>query len=314
MNKSIFLAIFAGTLLMGSCSSDEKVDAPRNPAEITFRASTNKLARAEVNTGNLESIYVWGYNKDKTQGSTYQGALVFNGTNVTKSGADWTYSPLVYWINNSDYTFSALNTGTLSFPAPLTGHGSTSFENTDGTTDLVWATQVKTTPVQITAQAQPGTVDFSFRHALCRVKFRFSWVDPNHAYSIKIKDLGLEGTPKNGDFALGKTHENDNNGDPILGAWSNERGSFKAPYDFGDPNNRQSGFVGYDPNDVGVSVDSEYRYLIPGDFTGDSNKLSAYFTVTLYQTLNGTTTPSVITSTIPLRGRFPPTLCKATAT
>lgn len=99
MNKLLIMALCAGGLLMSSCSSDEKVDAPRNTAEITFRATPNKLSRADydVNNGNLDSIKVWGYNKDKDAKTGYQGALVFDGTTVTGSVGQnaWTYSPAV---------------------------------------------------------------------------------------------------------------------------------------------------------------------------------------------------------------------------
>lgn len=226
---------------------------------------------------------MWGYNTTTAFGDAndpYQGALVFDGVQVNGSiGADWTYTPLVYWIKNSNYYFSAVNddAGLLTSTPNGNTYGAFAFNQATaaGDKDPIWATSYKTaTEVGDLLTASPGKVNLTFNHALCRVQYEFSFVDDNPDYGITVQDIELSGTPAEGTFNLAA--QDRTNPAVTEGSWTATNGDYTAAYGALNPVFTNATLTGF-------------RYLVPLGLANDNTTqaLSAAFKVTLYQRSNG---------------------------
>ncbi len=182
--KKIHLIAASAAIIMASCSNDELVKAPE-AAPIGFDSYIGKVTRADDATlANVNAISVYGYIGDAGT------PKIFDGTIVSKTSGDWTYTPLQYWTAGKNYFFTALAsqvsagnshygytwaTDLTTETAGFNGNGTVSFENTQdkasGNEDLLYASATATTPAEITTA--PSRVQFAFRHALSRVKFSF---------------------------------------------------------------------------------------------------------------------------------------------
>ncbi len=212
--KKIHLIAASAAIIMASCSNDELVKAPE-AAPIGFDSYIGKVTRADDATlANVNAISVYGYIGDAGT------PKIFDGTIVSKTSGDWTYTPLQYWTAGKNYFFTALAsqvsagnshygytwaTDLTTETAGFNGNGTVSFENTQdkasGNEDLLYASATATTPAEITTA--PSRVQFAFRHALSRVKFSFKNGMGSDSYSIKIHDVKINNTAATGTLALG---------------------------------------------------------------------------------------------------------------
>ena len=265
MKKSLFLAVAAAALLASSCSNDEVISVPRQAA-IGFDTFVNKTTRAtDATNTNLTSMSVYGYIGDATPVKN------FNGTIVSRpdQSAVWTYSPLQYWTADKKYFFTALSSPVLEGnshyrytwadalqpeTAGFYGSGTISFDNTaptaaSGNEDLVYAYATKETPTEITSD--PGTVQFTFKHALSRVKFTFNNVMGSNAYVIKVYDLTINNATATADLTLGVK-------DPV---WENHANTTVLTM-------RNSYFTPQEQTAVNAqSIASGTKFIIPGQST-----------------------------------------------
>ncbi len=213
--KTIHLIAAAALLTFASCSNDEVVESPAK-APIGFDSFIGKTTRAtDATLANVNSITAYGYIGD--EGST---SRLFDSTIVSNTGGNWTYSPLKYWTAGKNYFFTALSspvtegnshynyTWSETLPTAIDGFygtGVISYSNTAatgaGNEDLIYAFATKTTPATITAD--PGRVQFAFKHALSRVKFTFNNNMGSDAYTIRIHDLTINNTAAEGTLTLG---------------------------------------------------------------------------------------------------------------
>lgn len=217
MKKSLFLAAATAALLASSCSNDEVISVPRQSA-IGFDSFVNKTTRAtDATNANLTRMTVYGYIGDADP------VINFNGTIVSRTdkSAPWTYNPVQYWTAEKNYFFTTLSSPVLEGNSHYTyswsenlptetdgffGTGTIMFDNTaptgaSGNEDLVYAYATKTTPAEITSD--PGLVEFTFKHALSRVKFTFNNVMGSNAYAIKVYDLTINNATATASLALG---------------------------------------------------------------------------------------------------------------
>lgn len=225
--RNSYLSIFcwgvflASALSLGSCSSDETIDAIQGEA-ITFgdafvenstRATDPSYGAAKA----LEQFNVWG----TVTGNTGNTVNIFNGATVTKGdeayGAAWTCSQTQYWIPDATYNFMAIAHGTVASSddnkMPLT----ISY-TADGETDLLLgeltSNGIKTVTTDGAAVPEIGVtedkvVNFTMSHLLSKVVFTFVNTDTETA--LKVKEIKLTGTSSSGTYTIATGQWSDTN-------------------------------------------------------------------------------------------------------
>ena len=261
--KKVFIAILAAAAF-AACNKAEVVEsAPA--AKIAFdNAFVDNATKAatDITLANLSDFGVYG-----TVTKDPNSALIFNNTQVTNNSGVYTYSPVQYWIEGAQYTFSAY--------APFTGakwaftpadakdayNGTLSFNNAEalGEQDLLFAAATSTTPS--TLNTTPVAVSFTFSHLLSKVVFKYTngFTDNNitlNVYDVKINNAAAAGTiPVAGGAA---------------GVWT---GTGDYARSFGDAAaDATKAFAN------GVSITTEHFYLIPVE-----RAYNITFKVDLYQ-------------------------------
>lgn len=227
--RNSYLSIFgwgvflASALSLGSCSSDETIDAIQGEAisfgnafvENSTRATDPSYGAAKA----LEQFNVWGTVTGNTTGNTVN---IFNGATVTKGdaayGAAWTCDQTQYWIPDATYNFMAIAHGTVTskdeYNMPLT----ISY-TADGSTDLLLgelsSNGIKTVKTDGSATPTTGVignekvVDFTMSHLLSKVVFTFNNNDKETA--LKVKDIKLTGTSSSGTYTIATGQWSDTN-------------------------------------------------------------------------------------------------------
>lgn len=214
-----------------ACSKDEVVDQQNTGVAIAFeQAFVENATRAEdpsTTTATITAFDVWGF-------MDVNAGVVFNQQRVTKNGNNWTYSPQQYWLPNHVYYFGALAPvenahWTLDTSnAGQTGVGTVSFENVNGTEDLLYAsTSVNTNGTKV-GQDMPK-VGLTFSHLLSKVKFSFTngFASPN--YTISVKNIKMI-VPAKAEIALVEDWWSTNK-------WTNYAGT--TTLEFGDMNSER---------------------------------------------------------------------------
>ena len=209
--KKLFVSALAIASLV-ACSKDELVNQPQ-PVAIGFTGAfvenaTRSTEDPSITTNSIDAFNVWGF-MDKPAGT------VFEAQDVTKGEAGWTYNPLQYWLPDHDYYFAALapmdskNWTLDTANANTYGAGVVSFNNVDGTEDLLYtATTVDTYGKTINSEYEK--VGLIFNHLLSKVKFSFTngFTAPN--YWIKVTNIEMT-APASGtiDLAVENWWDND---------------------------------------------------------------------------------------------------------
>lgn len=273
MKKILFMSM-AATALLASCSQDETVDMPQNSAAIQFKTFVNKSTRGaddDITTALLSSFKVWGLmSKDGATGQP------FAGTEVTKSGDNWGYTTPVYWEDGYNYSFVAIapttakGSGSITFNAPSTvgQYGSITFENGDGTTDLIYDIDGTYATTPVSTATQPEAIDFTFNHLLSRVKFAFTnGMDDGSV--INVTDVQITNANTKGEAALAESNA----------TWSLAADNSTAALSFGSVLEAESGF------NANEQKMTDHKYMIPA--TSEGQTYTVTFTVT--RTHNGVT-------------------------
>ena len=193
MKKLLVFALAA--ISMVACMKEETTLLPQGDA-ISFDSAfidnaTRAAADPSTTTASLDGFNVWGFVK------AYDGTI-FDGTEVKKVDGAWGYQGTQYWVPNQPFYFAALapmssaNTNwdvTLATGnAAKLGLGTVSFENVNGTEDLLYAKEMK---VAKSLNEDNGPVKFQFQHLLSKVKFTFTNGFPTETASIKVTDVKM---------------------------------------------------------------------------------------------------------------------------
>ncbi|MBR4871193.1 MAG: fimbrillin family protein [Alistipes sp.] len=208
--KKLFVALLAVAGLT-ACFNEEVVRV-QDPTAISFEANwVENATRADVavdpstTTESLKGFKVWGF-MDNVEGK------VFEGEEVTGSQGNFTYNNLAYWLPGHTYYFAALapigGNWTLNTEAAnKLGAGVVSFENENGTEDLLYAANVEEAP----ALGEAKTVKFTFSHLLSKVKFTFTNGFTNENMYIDVKNVRIVNAPAAGsiDLAVENWWDND---------------------------------------------------------------------------------------------------------
>ena len=211
--KKLFVALLAVAGLT-ACFNEEVVRV-QDPTAISFEANwVENATRADVavdpstTTQSLTGFKVWGF-------MDYVTGKVFEGEEVTGSKGNFTYNNIAYWMPGHTYYFAALAPigGNWKLEPVATdergmlGAGIVSFENVDGTEDLLYAANVESAP----ELGQPKTVNFTFSHLLSKVKFTFTNGFTNENMYIDVKNVRIVNAPAAGsiDLAVENWWDND---------------------------------------------------------------------------------------------------------
>ena len=203
--KKIF-AIALAVAAFAACNKAEVVETAPGVAIAFDNAFVDNATKAatDITKANLNDFGVYG-----TVAKGENSALIFNNQTVTKTGDaapyKYTYSPVQYWIEGAQYTFSAYAPSTNAKWAftPAAGkdayNGTLSFDNAtaEGEQDLLYAAATRTTPDALSAT--PAAVSFTFSHLLSKVVFKYTngFTDKNislNVYDVKINNAAAEGT------------------------------------------------------------------------------------------------------------------------
>ena len=192
MKKLLVFALAA--VGMVACMSEETTLLPQGDAISFESAFIDNATRAAVDpsttTASLDGFNVWGFVKE------YDGTI-FEGTEVKKVDGAWSYQGTQYWVPNQLFYFAALapmnsanwEVTKATGDAAKLGLGTVSFENVDGTEDLLYAKEMK---VAKSLNEDNGPVKFQFQHLLSKVKFTFTNGFPTETASIKVTNVTME--------------------------------------------------------------------------------------------------------------------------
>lgn len=187
---------------LASCSSDEPETVAASNGAISFSAVVPKASRAaSTTTTSINKFIVYAF----TDGKVYM-----DGVKVTRSGANWGYSPVVYWPS-TPVNFYALSPEITNTPTmdPST-NGQISGYNNVGDVDLLYAVNMGET-----AKASP--VMMNFRHALSRVDVLLS--SSNADLTVKVANISLNSIATRGTFTFPHATTSANLPDNV-GSWS----------------------------------------------------------------------------------------------
>ena len=190
--KKLFVALLAVAGLT-ACFNEEVVRV-QDPTAISFEANwvenatrANEAQDPSTTTESLTGFNVWGF-IDSPEGK------VFEAEDVTGTQGNFTYVNTQYWLPGHKYYFAALapmdsaNVEVDTTKASIEGLGVVTFENINGTEDLIYAANVEEAP-ELGQEAQP--VKFTFNHLLSKVKFSFTNGFNNDLAYIDVKNIKM---------------------------------------------------------------------------------------------------------------------------
>lgn len=195
-------------LAAASLSSCRKASSPvpAGDVAISFDSSVGKTKALIDDVTDMTSFKVYGYYT--TDGSS--SGTAFDGTEVTRTGSLWTYSPARYWIPGAGYSFAAFHPADASVRmanTDLDGNGvfeglSFEYEKTGFYDDFMLATASMTTDQ---AKANDYKVDLAFEHILSNIKINIGLADDvqNGTY-IRITRAEINGMKSSGTYTVGQ--------------------------------------------------------------------------------------------------------------
>ena len=204
-----FLVYALAAIGMVACVNEDVVQLPKSDTirfADAFINNSTRAAKAEdpsTTKETLEAFDVWAY-------MTSLNGTVLVDEDVELKNGNWDYANLQYWTPEKNYFFAAL--------APMNsdnwhlytenavfdgGAGLVTFENIDGSEDLLYATASVRTPNMATLQDRGmETVKFQFAHLLSKVKFTFYNGFLTENATLKIENIKMT-APKSGHIDLG---------------------------------------------------------------------------------------------------------------
>lgn len=189
------VALLGTALLLLSCTKTEIRQQESGDGAITFTNVGTKAPVESFKAGDSFSVWSWREAGDAQY-------AVFDATEVsTTDGTDWGYSGLQYWLPDCTYSFYAvypavqdLKEGVL---AGCTSAGTVTISGFDASAIGPDAVDLMTTRrTDMATQyglAAPSPVDFTFTHALTRIRFAVKLSEDIPAgYKVSVSSLRLE--------------------------------------------------------------------------------------------------------------------------
>lgn len=254
----------AAVAMLASCSNDETTGKAVKGNAIQFYGFVNKSVKGvddDITNDNLKNFQVWGL---MSKGE--QTGHPFDGTTVTKSGSDWTYTTPVYWENGYKYSFVAIapaDFGTFNAPSTVGEWGSIDFVNGEGTTDLIYDIDDTYVTDAVSTKGQcPRAINLTFNHLLSRVKFAFENAMDDGS-TINVTGVTITNANTKATATLGAT-----------ATWALADDNAPAALNFGNVI-LDAEATGYAENET---KETDHKYMIPATSAGQ--KYTVTFTVT----------------------------------
>lgn len=265
MKKLFTILAVAATLV--SCAKEDVVREAAREAIGFDNAFVENSTRSVVTPGysstNLFNDFaVYGF---------VEGASLFNGTKVAKTGIDnteltsvWKYAGTQYWIAGANYDFYAVapyngNWAIKADTTPASTGAQISFTNVDGTQDLLYSGIVE----RLGAANSNAAVAFTFKHILSRVKFSFENGYNASAATICVRNIKITNAYATGVATLGAA----------AATWDEQDGVITDGVAFGNATTAETYATDANENNLvnydyayGTTIESYFeRLLIPGE-------------------------------------------------
>ena len=252
--KKLFVSALA-ILGLVACAKDDVVSVQDNRSAIGFNTFVENATRVDpsITNGNIQKFSVWAYMNSAD-------GVVFNDELVSRSGEDWTYTNLQYWLVGNNYTFAAFagdRADVKGLPEgdamSNEGLGEITFTNVEGTNDILFAAATVNN-----AAADQEAVNIQFDHLLSKVKFSFKNGFANPNTTITVEDIKMT-APSTGRVNLAVAAYNT----PYV--WT--RGTEAVTLEFGDMNglNKLSiseGAWESDDQRLTIPTGADYEYTV----------------------------------------------------
>lgn len=168
MKKGLMMLGIA-TMMLASCTNEDVLNVSDSRAIGFNGTGIDNITKADITSSNFAQFYVYG---------GYNTTELFNGTEVNKSGSNWTYNPTQYWkVGSWKFGAYAPKADGAITPAWSYTDGLTLTVNSDAThqNDLIYADAT----ANVTA-GEDGTlegtdnVSLNFTHLLSKLAFKFT--------------------------------------------------------------------------------------------------------------------------------------------
>ena len=248
--KKLIVSVLA-IASMVACMNEETVRVKDgNPIafENTFVQNATRSNDPSTTTNNIQEFYVWAY-------MNAVDGVVFDNETVSRSGDDWTYNQIQYWLPGNNYYFAAFagdRTAIETLPETMdeNGLGLVTFTNVDGTNDILYAEAVVEK-----AKADQEPVALTFKHLLSKVKFTFKNGFQNDNNFVVVKNITM-------DVAETANIDLSNQNNEIV--WTNLAGTKNL--EFGDVEKTAIGTSASSANErLTIPADANYEYVINFD-------------------------------------------------
>ena len=162
MKKSL-LMLGAAAMMLASCSQNEVVEVAESRAIGFNGTGIDNITKADITSGAFTHFYVYG---------GYDDTPIFNGTEVSYNGGNWTYTPTQYWAAGT-WRSAGYEGGDGVSPTWSYANGLTLEVNSDADnqSDVVYAASGDITVTDATTYSTP--VALNFTHLLSKIQFKF---------------------------------------------------------------------------------------------------------------------------------------------
>ena len=198
--------MFAALALLG-CNNEPTPSAPTDLEAIGF-GTVDTRADADLSTLKTDGFGVWAYISNSAQ----QNYLLMENQLVKYENGSWVYSPLQYWLDNTEFSFIAVYPrGAYSYNEENKAI-ELSVSNTPSVTDYLMATNTTDTSVE----GFSTTVDLQFKHMLTSVGLNI-WRDGGKHQNdqMRIKSVTLGNIIKSGVYSSATESWTNNNNDKL---------------------------------------------------------------------------------------------------
>lgn len=162
MKKSL-LMLGAAAIALASCTNEEVLNVS-DSRTIGFNGTgIDNITRADITSSDFTHFYVYG---------GYNDTPIFNKTEVSYSGGNWTYNPTKYWAAGT-WRFAGYEGGDGVTPAWSYADGLTLEVNSNASnqSDVVYAASSDITVDDAASYSTP--VALTFTHLLSKIQFKF---------------------------------------------------------------------------------------------------------------------------------------------
>lgn len=199
MKKGLMMLGIA-TMMLASCTNEDVLNVSDSRAIGFNGTGIDNITKADITSSNFAQFYVYG---------GYNTTDLFNGTEVNKSGSNWTYNPTQYWKEGS-WKFGAYapkGEGAIT-PEWSYESGLTLTVNSDAThqNDVIYAAATASVTDNNSDGTLEGTdnVSLNFTHLLSKLAFKFT-KDPQSlgAMTVTMSNFVVAGITTNGQWIAG---------------------------------------------------------------------------------------------------------------